>query len=113
MTDLLLTCGRCYADVNVRVELAVLRVNDVPDAKGELLFRCPSCNLPEAQPLGARVLALLLQAGVPPITLSEPTLDSRDKAPAGPPFTWDDLLDWHEQLKSVVSVDSWMCPQRK
>jgi hypothetical protein len=107
MTDLLLTCGRCDADVNIRVELAVLRVNAIPDAKGELLFRCPGCNLPEVQPLGARVLALLLQAGVPPIALGEPTLDPSDKPPAGPKFTWEDLLNWHQQLQSTVSVDPW------
>jgi hypothetical protein len=107
MTNLLLTCQRCCTDVNVRVELAVLRVNAIPNAKGELLFRCPGCNLPDAQPLGARVLALLLQDGVPPIALGEPTLDPRDKAPAGPPFSWDDLLDWHQQLEGVVSVAPW------
>ncbi len=107
MTNLLLTCGRCDTDVNVRVEHAVLRVNAVPEAKGELLFRCPGCNLPDVQPLGSRVLSLLLQVGVPPVALGEPALDASDRPPAGPTFSWEDLLDWHQQLESVVSVDPW------
>ena len=107
MTDLLLTCGRCLADVNVRVELAVLRVNAVPEPNGELLFRCPGCNLPDVQPLGARILSLLLQVGVRPVALGEPTLDPADEAPAGPAFSWQDLLDWHQQLEAVDSVAPW------
>lgn len=107
MTDLRLICGRCYCDVNVHVEYAVLRVNAVPEPKGELLFRCPACSLPDVQTLGARMLALLLQVGVPPVALGEPTLDPSDKPPAGPPFDYEDLLNWHQQLESTVSVGPW------
>ena len=63
MTDLLMTCGRCGTDVNIHVEHAVLRVNTTPEPKGELLFLCPRCDLPDVQTLGARLMALLLQVG--------------------------------------------------
>lgn len=107
VTKLHLTCGRCYHDVKVHVETAVLRVNTVPEAMCELLFRCPTCNEPEVQLLGPRTLAVLLQVGIEPIALGEPSLDAGDMAPAGPPFQWDDLLDWHRQLSTTFSVDPW------
>jgi hypothetical protein len=107
MTDLLMTCGRCYTDVNIHVEHAVLRVNTTPEPKGELLFLCPRCKLPDVQTLGARIMALLLQVGVPPVALGEPALDPSDLPPAGPTFSWEDLLEWHQQLESTCSVDPW------
>jgi hypothetical protein len=108
MTTLLLTCNRCYSDVDIHVESAILRTEVVPAPWAELLFNCPVCGGADAQPLGATVLALLLQVGTHPVALSEPTLDACDTPPAGQRFEWQDVLDWHEQLTRTTSVEPWM-----
>src|SRR5690242_15627618 len=98
MVDILLICPRCDAEVTVLMDHSVLRVDAVPRSDGELLYCCPSCGGPAVSAVHSDLLAKLLLVGVLPLALGEPRLERCDLAPAGPPFTRDDLLAWHEQL---------------
>ena len=107
MTDVLMTCPKCEAEIAVHMEFAVLRVDVEPAAWAEMLYCCPECRAPNVRPVFGELLTLLLMVGVPPLPLAEPTLDAIDLAPPGPPFTRQNLLDWHEQLQQVASVEPW------
>jgi hypothetical protein len=107
MTEVLLTCTECENDIEVCMDHAVLRVDVEPTAEAELLFCCPACEAPSVKTIVGDLLTVLLLVGARPVALSEPTLDPSDLAPDGPSFTWEDLLDWHEQLADVAFVTPW------
>lgn len=77
MSDVLLTCGKCHARVEIRAESAVLPIAVAPIQAGELLFRCPLCATADIQLVDGDALAQLLIAGIRPLALSEPTLTTR------------------------------------
>jgi hypothetical protein len=89
------TCGDC-GDVELGTSDLVVRVRE-ETGSGSYVFRCPECALPVVRPADAPTIELLvgsgceLQVWTTPIELTEPR-------PAGPEFTHDDLLDFHEQL---------------
>ncbi|MER3453185.1 MAG: hypothetical protein C4344_05990, partial [Acidimicrobiia bacterium] len=68
------------------------------DNAGSYHFRCPGCTMVVVKPAEARIVDLLVSAGVElrvwhlPAELSEPR--------SGPPITHDDLLDFHALLQS-------------
>ncbi|SFC76445.1 hypothetical protein SAMN04487968_11113 [Nocardioides terrae] len=107
MIDILMICPRCDGEITVLMDRAVLRVDVEPRARGELLYRCPACGHPSVSPIGGDLLAQLLLVGVRPVALAEPRLDRDDLAPAGAPFTIEDMLSWHEQLDAVDTVAPW------
>jgi hypothetical protein len=107
MTDVLMTCSSCDRDIAVHMETSVMRMDVEPAARAELLFRCPECGVAGVQVIVGDLLTLLLFVGVPPLTLSEPSLDPSDLPPPGPRFTPEDLLEWHETLDATWTVTPW------
>ncbi|QWF20455.1 hypothetical protein KM427_15850 [Nocardioides sp. LMS-CY] len=111
MTEVLLACTNCDEEIAVDMDAAILRMDAEPRADAELLFCCPACGRPGLRRVVGELLTLLLLVGVQPLRLSEPTLADADRAPTGPPLTYDDLLTWHEQLTSVRTVRPWERPR--
>jgi hypothetical protein len=107
MVDVLLICPRCEGEVTVYMHHAVLRVDVEPRPAAELLYCCPACGRPSVSTVHSGLLAQLLLVGVQPVALAEPGLDEADLPPAGPPFTREDMLTWHEQLNGVDTVTPW------
>lgn len=107
MTEVLVTCAKCDGEIAVRMDVAILRVDEEPRADAELLFCCPACGSPSVRRIVGELLTLLLLVGVEPLRLSEPTLPPDDQPPTVPPLTPDDLLTWHEQLLDVRFVTPW------
>jgi hypothetical protein len=64
-------------------------------------FACPGCDQLVDHSAGPRVFGLLQEIGVRTVVWSWPA-ELRER-PDGPPFTHDDLLDFHELLAS----DGW------
>jgi hypothetical protein len=90
------TCSDC-GDVELTTgDLLVRQREDA--ATGTYVFRCPTCEVPVVRPADAPTIDLLVSSGcrleiwTPPAELTEPR-------PAGPPFTLDDLIDFHAELE--------------
>lgn len=65
-------------------------------------FQCPSCRVAVAKPAEQRVVDVLLASG---ITLSVWHLPAElDETHAGPPISYDDLLEFHHLLQQ----DGWV-----
>lgn len=107
MIEVLTTCNRCDADVSVDMAQAVLRMDVTPRAEAELLYSCPSCDLPVSGRVAGDLLIKLLFVGVEPLRLAEPSLPADDVAPLLAPLTHDDLLDWHRDLAPIWTVIPW------
>lgn len=107
VTEVLLACTHCDDEIAVDMDVAILRMDVEPRADAELLFCCPTCGRPGLRRVVGELLTMLLFVGVQPLRLSEPTLDPADRAPTGPPLTYDDLLAWHEQLIAVHTIQPW------
>jgi hypothetical protein len=107
MTDILMNCPRCEAEITVDMDHAVIRVDVEPRAYAELVYCCPACRRPSVSGINGDLLSKLLLVGVRPLVIGEPRLDRSDLPPDGPPFTREDLLTWHEQLRRVESVCPW------
>lgn len=65
----------------------ILSIKEVSIDGSRYFFRCPCCEQPISRPASARILRILRAAGAP------------DKTPEAPPFTSDDLLDFHLALE--------------
>jgi hypothetical protein len=107
MTEVLLTCTWCRAEIAVGMDHAILRMDETPRAAAELLFCCPSCTAPSVRHVVGELLTLLLFVGVEPLRLSEPALPADDRPPCSTPFVVADVLAWHEQLAHVEYVTPW------
>lgn len=107
MTEVLLSCPRCGAEVAVAMPSAVLRTDVEPRACAELLFSCPACQAPVVRPVSSQLLSLLLLVGHQPLRLSEPALPAEDLPGEHPRLTLDDLLRWHEDLNPIQFVIPW------
>lgn len=100
MTTIKATCPRC-GEVDLTTEDIVLRIGAAPEAN-TYGFTCPGCRRYVEKAADERVIRLLLSGGVIPVPLHVPAeaLEARQ----GPPFTYDDLLDFHE----ILERDDWM-----
>ena len=107
MTEVLMSCAWCHEEIAVEMANAVLRMDVEPRADAELLFCCPACRRPCVRRIVGDLLTLLLFVGVEPLRLSEPSLPLSDRPPDVPSLTRDDLLVWHEVLRSVDNVLPW------
>ena len=104
MTIFKATCPTC-GEVDLKPEEFKLRM---PVGMGDNVytFTCPMCSASVSKPADARVVQLLISAGVRP-----EFVDAAGEAPAGdahhaPAFTYDDLLDFHLQLENDFVVES-------
>jgi hypothetical protein len=107
VTEILMTCTSCDAEIAVQMDDAILRMDVEPHADAELLFCCPTCGRPSVRRIVGELLTLLLFVGVEPLRLSEPSLPLADRPPGGAPLSRDDLLSWHEVLHGVDTVAPW------
>ena len=107
MIEVITTCTRCNTEVSVDMASAVLRMDVTPRAEAELLYSCPSCELPAARRITGELVTQLLFVGIEPLRLSEPALPADDVAPPAPPLTPEDLLDWHLDLAPIWTVIPW------
>ena len=112
MIEVLTACTRCDAEISVDMASAVLRMDVAPRAQAELLYTCPSCELPAMQRVAGDLLTNLLFVGIEPLRLSEPSLPADDVAPPLPQLTREHLLEWHEALAAIWTVDPWERPSR-
>jgi hypothetical protein len=67
-------------------------------------FQCPSCRVAVAKPAEARVVDVLLAAGISLSVWHMPA--ELEEVKTGPPISHDDLLEFHFQLSNVADLDS-------
>ena len=104
MTDIRVTCRCCGVAVLIP-PAGVLLLTEPDGRSGIYLFQCPVCErlaVRSAQAVGVKVL---LAAGVRAGGAEDRTTGGRPapRADARPPFTADDLLDFHQELRD----DDW------
>lgn len=69
----------------------------------ELAFRCPGCDRAYRSVVDQDTARALGWAGVPTSRPSEDETGHPERPPAGPPLTYDDVLDLHE----LLATDDW------
>lgn len=110
MTRIRATCPDC-GEVELRpddISLEIVRDDEGDIGDGSAYhFSCPDCLLTVTKPADERVARLLLTGGVAVTVSDGPEAGSAPAHPeqpaAGPAFTPDDLLAFHELLAS----DDW------
>jgi hypothetical protein len=90
--------------------------------EGTYRFTCPTCYDAVEKRADRKIVALLVSAGVdvagrggPPETepmFDQEVEDPRGVLPQGPPFTIDDLIDFHFQLQDDRSIQDFLAQQR-
>ena len=94
-----ITCRRCGPVVASPSEIGVTG----GDSGGLFAFTCPSCGRDVWQAADAGTLAVLRSVGAPEVTGVAPL--ELVEPHAGPPITWDDLLEAHQVMSGHC------CPQ--
>ncbi|MGH9154721.1 MAG: hypothetical protein ACRD1K_02450 [Acidimicrobiales bacterium] len=90
------TCDTC-GDVELRVsDVQVLLCATTNE--GSYTFRCTSCRFAVAKPADARVVDVLIAAGVELVVWDMPA--ELDEIHDGPPISYDDLMEFHFVLES-------------
>lgn len=88
-------CWRC-GEVNLSLENILL----VEHGDGEGVFYsfiCGSCGDPQAYPADSRFVDFMSMNGSEPIIL-KPPIECKESGD-NPTLSWDDLLDFHQQLQ--------------
>lgn len=65
-------------------------------------FQCPSCRLAVAKPAEPRVVDVLLASGIALTVWHMPA--ELDEVHAGPAISYDDLLEFHFQLRNGATL---------
>jgi predicted RNA-binding Zn-ribbon protein involved in translation (DUF1610 family) len=101
MTSIRTNCPRC-GEVEMRADVILLTV-EPSSGEGTYSFVCPSCEDLVEKPADQKIVSLLKSVGVDVAegAAPAPELESR---PAGPPFTLDDVIDFH----FLLSKDDWL-----
>ena len=104
MTNIRVTCQSCGVVAQIR-PAQVLLVTDAAETRGTYLFLCPVCERLTVRFAEAAELRLLADASVPAGGTDRPTTDVRSRTGphAEPPFTPDDVLDFH----FLLVTDGW------
>ena len=66
--------------------------------QGSYAFRCPACNVAVSKMAEQRIVDLLVSSGVRLSVWSLPA--EMDEVHAGPPLSYDDLLELHQELQA-------------
>jgi hypothetical protein len=100
MTTIKATCPGC-GEVDLTADDILLRIG-ATQTVNTYGFNCPDCSEFVEKAADDRIVRLLLSGGVMPVPVHVPAeaLEIR----SGPPFTPDDLLDFHEMLER----EDWM-----
>ncbi len=102
MENIRVTCDGCGA-VTVIAPDQILALIDPDESAGSYLFLCPSCERLIVRSAGTAELQVLIAAGVPNAWEAVRLTGRSPRAAELPPFTSDDLLDFHLLLES----DEW------
>jgi predicted RNA-binding Zn-ribbon protein involved in translation (DUF1610 family) len=99
MTSIRTNCPRC-GEVEMRADVIVLTVED-RSGEGSYSFVCPSCLDLVKKSADRKIVGLLRSVGVD--VAERPSAEAEAEAeaesrPDGPPFTVDDLIDFHYLL---------------
>jgi hypothetical protein len=111
------TCPSC-GEVDLTAERVELRIA-LGGTGSSYAFDCPRCTDRIRKPADARVVQLLISGGVAPEVLAEPAAVDRTSRvhaareahpsharvasrPTTPAITYDDLLEFHNELESGV-----------
>ncbi len=108
MTLIRTTCPRC-GEVEMGADAVLLSVRH-PSQEASYRFECPRCRDQVEKPADAKIVALLVSAGVDLDESADGRVSGgadtvpthwgeREGRAAAPPLTWDDLLDFHLQLE--------------
>ena len=97
MTTIRATCPTC-GEVGLTPDEIDLRVDPGGGNPAFYAFHCPTCLVVVRKPADDRIVRLLASGGVEIRQLISPS--SRH---SGPPFTHDDLLDFH----GLLATDDW------
>ena len=69
------------------------------DTDATTTWICVACQQLVIMPIDLTVLLNLLNAGAPMVIEPDDGLSEQPAAPAGPPLTFDELIDFHESLQ--------------
>jgi hypothetical protein len=97
MTTIRATCPTC-GEVGLTPEDIELRVDDADgNAASFYAFTCPTCIDRVCKPADERIVRLLVSGGVDalPLVRLRPSIRTD-----GPPISHDDLIDFHQLLKT-------------
>jgi hypothetical protein len=97
MTTIRATCPQC-GEVEMDARSILLQVEQ-ESGEGSYSFDCPTCELPVEKPADRKIVLLLMSAGVEVMEAQE--IPSPETRPEGPPFTSDDLIDFHFLLQQT------------
>jgi ribosomal protein S27AE len=101
MTTIKATCPGC-GEVDLTAEDILLRIG-ATQAVNTYGFNCPRCGQFVEKAADDRIVRLLLSGGVVPVPVHVPA--EALEIHGGPPFTLDDLLDFHEALERGDLLD--------
>lgn len=122
MTTIRTTCPRC-GEVDMGPESILLLVAQ-GGREGTYRFTCPTCMDAVEKRADRKIVALLVSAGVDVAgrgrtateelfddVPDETPVDPRGPLPAGPPFTIDDVIDFHFQLQDDSYIREFLARQ--
>jgi hypothetical protein len=101
MTSIKATCPRC-GEVDLTPDDIVLSVSTSGDGS-TYSFECAGCNNRISKPADSRIVQLLISGGV-----KANMVKPERHVPADPPFTYDDLLDFHMMLENEDILDRFL-----
>lgn len=86
----------------MRADVILLTV-EPSSGEGTYSFVCPSCEDLVEKPADQKIVSLLRSVGVDVAEGAAPSAELESR-PAGPPFTLDDVIDFH----FLLSKDDWL-----
>jgi predicted RNA-binding Zn-ribbon protein involved in translation (DUF1610 family) len=112
MTTIRTTCPRC-GEVDMGPESISLSVRS-NGREGSYRFTCPSCADDVEKRADRKIVALLVSAGVDvdasdEVAAPHPELfDGSDTPSAGPPFSIDDVIEFHYLLEDDAYIQDFL-----
>jgi predicted RNA-binding Zn-ribbon protein involved in translation (DUF1610 family) len=100
MTSIRTKCPQC-GEVEMQARGVLLTVEPA-SGEGSYSFVCPMCDQVVEKPADKRIASLLMSIGVEVEERDTQELDPEVK-PEGPPFTLDDVIDFH----FLLDQDDW------